>query len=299
MAFLGMDTDQVEGHAQRILTGEQRMQVLAEELAAAVTRSVEQWRGPDAASFRATWETTSVDIRSVAQDLVARSTELTQHREAQTAASQADGTSGAPGGPGGPSQADGPVDKTNGSGEDPYYGQVDPEVAERWEKLSPEDREAVARVIIEEQLERYGIDGVPVDFELTSANGQWSFSTENGHRIEINGDGLAAPRLLHTLAHEARHAAQWEAVQATEPDGWDWLPFRDSTEDDYERLEEEHGFTREEIDSWREHWNTPVDERAPYLDQSVEVDARNAGAEYSDEITPEDLDRYEEEAGVG
>lgn len=292
MTFLGMNIDQASDQVKRLRTGEQRLEALTEGLGITVSSSADFWRGTDADAFRAAWESTSTDLRTAGQELASRSAELAQHQDEQTTASENDSRSGGPG-------AGGPVDQTNAPGEDPYYGEVDPEVAERWETMDPEDREAVARVIIEEQLERYGIEGVPIVFDLTDGNGLWTFSWEDGHTISINGGELENPRLLHTLAHEARHAAQWEAVQDTEPDGWDWLPFRDSTEDDYERLEDEHGFTREEIDSWRDYWNTPNDERPPYIDRHIEVDARNAGAEYSDEITMEDLERYEEEAGVG
>lgn len=57
---------------------------------------------------------------------------------------------------------------------------------------------------------------MPIDFDLTDGNGLWSFG-EDVHAISINGSVLDTPRLLHTLAHEARHAAQWEAEQDTEP----------------------------------------------------------------------------------
>ena len=149
---------------------------------------------------------------------------------------------------------------------------------------------------LDEEMERYGLDPVTIDFAPIDANGRWSFNSEDGHAVEISGDDLSDPRLLHTIAHEARHAAQWEATQDTEAGALDWLPFVDSTEGDYERLEEEHGFTRDEIDSWRDHWDTPEEDRGPYLDQSVERDARDAGAEFSDGLTMEDLDRYQEAA---
>lgn len=300
MTFIGMSTDHASAQAERIDTGAQRLEELAEELGSAVGRSTGFWIGADADAFRAAWDSTAQALRAGTSDLTARSAELTQHREEQETASRGDGgppSSGVgddAGSTTGPSAQDGP----NAPGEDAYYGEVDPEVVERWESMSQEDREAVARAIIEEELERYGISDVPVDFDLTDGNGWWEVE-DGAHTISINGDRLDTPRLLHTLAHEARHAAQWEAVQDTESGFWDWLPGVDSTADDYERLEEEHGFTREEIDSWREHFETPKEERGPYLDQSIEVDARNAGAEFSEELTMEDLDRYEELAGIG
>lgn len=306
MTFLGMNIDQASEQVTRFSTGEQRLEALTDGLGATVASSADFWRGPDADAFRAAWESTSTGLRTAGQDLESRGTKLTQHQDEQTTASESDGQSAGAGpdgpstgsGSDGPSAADGPVDKTNGPGDEAYYGEVDPEVAEHWRSMDPEDREAVARAIVEEQLERYGVEGVPIDFNLSDANGWWEFTQEDGHTISINGEALENPRLLHTLAHEARHAAQWEAVQDTESDVWDWLPWTESPDDAYERLEDEHGFTREEIDSWRDHWNTPKDEQDPYLDQSVEVDARNGGAEYSEGLTMEDLERYKEEAGV-
>lgn len=296
MTFLGMEIEQVSQQAELTRTGEQHLEELAVRLGETVARSADFWIGPDADSFRASWASTGSEIRSVGQGLATRAAELIEHHDEQNSASDVtDGQGGAPGS-GGPSAQDS-VEKTNAPGEEAYYGEVDPEVAAVWETMRPEDREAVAREIIESELARYGIEDVPIDFDLTDGNGLWSYNSEDGHSISINGDQLHTPRLLHTLAHEARHAAQWEATQATDGDStfWDWLP---GTQSDYERLENEHGFTREEVDSWREHWNTPKEDRAPYLDQSVEVDARNAGAEYSDELTLEDLHGYMDDAGV-
>jgi len=300
VTFIGMSTDHASAQAERIDTGAQRLEELAEELGATVGRSAGSWIGPDAEAFRAEWSSTAQALRTGTQELLARSAELSRHRDEQDTASEGDGQAGASGTDGGSDTTTGSSaqDGPNAPGEDAYYGEVDPEVVERWESMSREDREAVARAIIEEELAQYGLEDVPVDFDLTGSNGWWEVS-DGAHSISINGDRLDTPRLLHTLAHEARHAAQWEAVQDTESGFWDWLPGVDSTADDYERLEEEHGFTREEIDSWREHFDTPKDERGPYLDQSIEVDARNAGAEVSEELTMEDLDRYEELAGVG
>lgn len=301
MTFLGMNTEQVTEQVDRFGLSRQRLEDLTTGLGETVARSAEFWVGADADSFRTAWASTSASLRSAGQQIESRRNELAEHREEQDTASEGGETAAGPSGASaqdvGASDGD-PVDKTNAPGQSAYYGTVDPEVAALWSSLEKDDREAVARVILEEQLARYEIEGVPIDFDLTDGNGWWEFTGEDGHSISINGDVLHTPRLLHTLAHEARHAGQWEAVQDTEPGAFDWLPFVDSTADDYERLEEEHGFTREEIDSWREHWDTPKDERAPYLDQSVEVDARNAGAEYSDELTMEDLHRYMDAAGV-
>lgn len=295
MAFLGMDIDQVSSHVERVRSGARRLEDAVTRLDETVARSADFWIGSDAESFRSAWASTSQELASAGRELAARGTELERHQDEQNTTSESDVRNGGPGADF-PSAHDG-VEKTNHPGEVPYYGEVDPEVAERWESMAPGDREKVAQAILDEQLERYGIEPVSIDFDLLDANGRWSF-TENGHTIEINGEVLSNPRLLHTVAHEARHAAQWEAVQDTEPGPFDWLPFVDSTRGDHERLEEEHGFTREEIDSWRDHWNAPEDERDEYLDQSVEIDARDAGAEYSEELTEEDLARYEEEAGV-
>lgn len=297
--FYGMTVDDVTAQAELTASGEQRLEELATELEGTIGRSEGFWRGPDADSFRYRWAQTTSEIRSTGQELAARRVELEQHREEQDAASES-GEAGGSGARGdGPAAEDDPVDKTNHPGEDPYYGEVDPEVDARWRAMEPDEREKVAQAILDEEFRRYGIDPVPrIEFDIEgSANGRWRYSGEEGHRIEIDGTKLDDPRLLHTIAHEARHAAQWEAVHATEGDStfWDWLP---GTQSDYERLQKDHGMTREEVESWREYWNTPEEDKPEYFDRPVEVDARNAGAEFADEITPEDLARYQEAAGV-
>ncbi|PMC76908.1 MULTISPECIES: WXG100 family type VII secretion target [unclassified Brachybacterium] len=302
MNFCGMTTDEVSGHLQLMSTDQQRLEELGTDLGSSLTRSQEFWRGEDAERFRAAFATALQRLADTATQVSARSTELAQHLQEQEQASRGDSDGGvsAPGSGGdGETAGDGPVDKTNHPGEDPYYGEVDPEVAERWRELSDEEREAVAREIIEQELARYGLEDVDIDFEAPPGyNGWWEVDADGNHSISIDGDALHNPRLLHTLAHEARHAAQWEATKDTEPGMWDWLPFVDSTKNDYERLYNEHGFTREEIDAWREHWDTPKDERGPYLDQPVELDARDRGAEFSDDLTMDDLEQYMEDAGV-
>jgi uncharacterized protein YukE len=304
--FYGMTVDDVTAQAELTASAEQRLEELVSELEGTIGRSESFWRGPDADSFRSRWALTSSEIRSTGQELAARSTELEQHRDEQETASAGDGSgAGSDGAPGGgtgsegPSAAEDPVEKTNGPGEDPYYGEVDPEVADRWEAMEDEEREKVAQAILDAEFERYGIEPAPeIIFDpMHGLNGKWSAVGEDGHKIEIDGTKLKDPEMMGTIAHEARHAAQWEAVKATEGDStfWDWLP---GTQSDYERLEKDYGMTPDEVDSWWDHWTSPEEEQAEYYDQSVEVDARNAGAQFNDGITPEDLDRYQEAAGV-
>ena len=134
-----MTVDDVTAQAELTASGEQRLEELVSELEGTIGRSESFWRGPDADSFRSRWALTSSDIRSTGQELAARGTELEQHRDEQETASAGDGSgAGSGGGPGGgdagsegPSAAEDPVEKTNGPGEDPYYGEVDPEVADR------------------------------------------------------------------------------------------------------------------------------------------------------------------------
>ncbi|WP_263311879.1 hypothetical protein [Brachybacterium atlanticum] len=53
MTFIGMSTDQASAQAERIDTGAQQLEQLAEELGSAVARSSEFWIGADAEAFRA------------------------------------------------------------------------------------------------------------------------------------------------------------------------------------------------------------------------------------------------------
>ena len=115
-----------------------------------------------------------------------------------------------------------------------------------------------------------------------------------------------------------RHAAQDNWVEETDgPPAWQFWR-EDHSAAEYERIEEEYGVTKEEIEAWRENdkdytefpedqpgedapqsekdaWN---EEYEAYREQPLEEDAFEEGDEFVDGITPEELRQYQLDAGV-
>src|SRR5699024_6912037 len=109
--------------------------------------------------------------------------------------------------------------------------------------------------------------------------GSW---TDGSGTLKLNEYVLDNPDLMLTTVHEVRHAAQHEFVDQTES-FWDFLPWVDHDED-YDRIEEEHGISREEIESRRENFDdykstSNGDSFGEYQNQPVEVDAREREGE--------------------
>ncbi|HWM74376.1 MAG TPA: hypothetical protein VNQ53_11580 [Nocardioides sp.] len=171
-------------------------------------------------------------------------------------------------------------------------GTVSPEVAERWSQLSDAERKAIIEEKIEELAEEYGIDNPAIIWgHLGSTNGSWS---ESNGEVNLNIDNLDDPDILHTVAHELRHARQHEAVR----DSNDWqFPWEDDPFD----MHEEDGITEEQAEEWEENFDNYQSTQNPgvsfddYYNQPVEVDARESGKEYVDGLTEDELDRLLEE----
>ncbi|AXK44595.1 hypothetical protein [Brachybacterium saurashtrense] len=87
----------------------------------------------------------------------------------------------------------------------------------------------------------------------------------------------------------------------------------DGSSEEYAEVEQQYGVTREEIDQWRHEfrpWNYEFpptgdpgspgyqEQMQEYLDQGVEVDAREREDEFADEFTIEDLQQAQRDAGV-
>lgn len=171
-------------------------------------------------------------------------------------------------------------------------GTVSPEVAERWAELTDAERQAIIEEKIEELAEEYGIDDPAIIWgHLGSTNGSWS---ENGGEVNLNIDNLDDPDILHTVAHELRHARQHEAIR--DNNDWQW-PWEDDPFDEHE----EDGITEEQAEEWEDNFDNYQDPNSPgvsfedYYDQPVEEDARDAGREYVDGLTEDELDRLLEE----
>ncbi|MGH3351850.1 MAG: hypothetical protein ACRDPS_14375 [Nocardioides sp.] len=169
-------------------------------------------------------------------------------------------------------------------------GLASPETAERWAQLTDYERKAIIDQKIEELAEEYGVDVEDIIWDDTiSGNGSWS---ESEKAVRLNPDRLDDPDLLHTVAHEMRHARQNEAVD----DMNDWqFPWEDDPFD----MHEEDGITEDQAEEWEENFDdykSPDKDFDAYYNQPVEADARNTGRDYLDNVTPDELDRLLEES---
>jgi hypothetical protein len=169
-------------------------------------------------------------------------------------------------------------------------GMASPETAERWAQLTDAERKAIIDQKIEELAEEYGVEVEDIIWDDTmSGNGSWS---ESEKAVRLNPDRLDDPDLLHTVAHEMRHARQHEAIR----DENDWQFW---WEDDPFDEHKEDGITEEQTEEWEENFDdykSPSPDYDAYYNQPVEVDARKTGREYLDNVTPEELDRLLEES---
>lgn len=184
--------------------------------------------------------------------------------------------------------------------------------------MSDDERKAVLAQIVEDEVRAYGMNenqgyglaDVEVRFFPGAISGG-AISLETG-LIYLSSDLLDSPYGLQIAAHEARHQVQYEMIDRTAADPWDWITGDDNSEE-YAEVEEEYGFTREEIEQWRHEfrpWNyefpptgdpgTPEyqEQLQAYMDQEVEVDAREREDEFADEFTIEDLQQAQRDAGV-
>lgn len=182
--------------------------------------------------------------------------------------------------------------------------------------MSQAERERVAQAIVDAEFERYGMEPVEIDFESMDHMGYWreGFFIV-GDKLAINQDRLQDPGILHTLVHEVRHAAQHEFIEQTDRSLWDHI-LRNDKSAEYERIEREHGITREDIEAWDENFGNrtpaPVMPENPtpeeyeqyqreydeYFEQPTEADAQGTGRDLVNDLTFEDLQDYQRDAGV-
>lgn len=303
MSFQGMDVDQVRDLAQRMTTAQQRLSEQHDVIRARMAAIPEIWRGGDAEDFRNRWESqVSPAWRSALELLLQKTESATTHADEQDAASDADGAGP---GSGGTQRVREITDEE--AGDVP----VDPEVQDAWRAMEPEQQQAVLQEMVDEEFERYGMDPEEIQWFYEEPDpdtnlvtfGSWS---EDDQVLKMNEHLLDQPGLMLTTVHEVRHAAQYEFIEQTEPEFWDFLPWNDSQAGDYEAIEDEHGVTREEIEAWRENFDgdnykstDKGDTFEEYQSQPVEVDAREREDEFAgEELTMEQLKQYQADAGV-
>ena len=185
--------------------------------------------------------------------------------------------------------------------EDEERGKLDPAVKEEWSKLSDEDRKKVLQAIVDEEFAKDGMEAPKISFKHEGEDGGYGAWNEGGiwgigRELTINEDRLKDPQILHTAAHESRHAEQHETIRDAKIGFWDRV-FGNKKEKELE----EHGVTREEVDSWEDNFNNYKSSSngfEEYYNQPVEKDARKAGREFVNSLTPEKFDEYKRKAGV-
>lgn len=300
MTFQGMDTAEVHAAAERMRTARRLLTEAYSALQGQVLGSGADWQGPDGEHFRGTRSTSVGPQWTRALEMLEQLAETAvRNADEQDAVSEGEGRTGTDG------------DSGNGSGSvqmfDDDAGDIplDVEVQRAWYAMSPEDQKAVLQEIVDQECERYGIEPVAIEYfvEGWEEGEPLTLGSWDGNTLRLNEAMLNSPDLALAAVHEVRHAAQGEFVEQTEGGFWDWLPWVEGPDDDYERIEEKHGFTQEEIEAWRENsepgnYVDPDDDLEGYLEQPVEVDAREAEDEFASGLTLEEFQQYQRDAGV-
>lgn len=334
MSFVGMETDQGREHAERLRVAAQHLESMRTGLDGGIQASTSTWVGPDAEDFRGRWSSGVAPLfQQLVDDVTRCGATLEEDAEQQDTASASDAAGqGAGGGNGrGAGSGDGrgtdggkraapPGARPEGGGE----GKVNPEIARAWKDMDREDQERVLQEIARQELEAYGAPELTVHFDSdTGYSGYWTESGGlrfwRGEHIVIDDAVVSNPDSLNTVAHEARHAAQNQWIEDTDaPSSWE-LWAEDSSAEEYERIEREHGVTQEEIEAWREndkdYKSYPDDPQPPddapqeehdawneeyeaYREQPLEEDAFDTGDEFAEGMTMDDLRQYQRDAGV-
>ncbi|EPH06004.1 hypothetical protein HMPREF1531_00652 [Propionibacterium sp. oral taxon 192 str. F0372] len=160
------------------------------------------------------------------------------------------------------------------------------DVAEKWKAMDNATRMAAAQKIVDEQFRYYGMEPIKITWDDTlDGSGVWEEDTQ---MIKINPNELSDPDILHTLAHEVRHAAQHKAVREKMTLDTLFIPSK-------EYFMKKYGATPKEVELWESNFNNYIkpDEHFPgYLDQPVEVDARQYGKQFVKTLTVEKLEEY-------
>lgn len=250
----------------------------------------EAWSGPDLEDFTREWPGVEQSLENARQTLTGLGRELRRQAEDQVRTSAG---GGGPTGSGTTADAEDGQAYTGQSRDADDYGDCPADVRDAWAEYSDEERQAILEQKIREDAEEMGIPAPDIVWdEDMDANSNGSWNQETG-TVTLNPDKLHDPMIMHTVAHEMRHALQHEAVeQMDDRSWWDWLWG--------DHPEYPGGATPEEVEEWDENFDDykPSDEDYDeYFEQPVEEDAREAGSEWVEDMTPEELDRLLEESG--
>lgn len=242
------------------------------------------WRGPDAERFRADWISGASQLlreQSALEETPGRcSMRRRSSRRPLRRASAA--TVGGGSGAGSSGTASGRERRAGGGGD----GKVSQEVADAGPAMDPPEQKRVLREVAAQnrasgcrrraRLLRRSVGGRSPRLLVRVRHQAHPL---RGEHIQIDENHVSDPDSLNTVAHEARHAAQDNWVEETDgPPVWQFWREDDNAED-YERIEEEHGVTQEEIEAWREndrdYEDGPTDPQPPEDAPQSEKDAWN------------------------
>ncbi|GAB3198544.1 hypothetical protein GCM10027062_12960 [Nocardioides hungaricus] len=188
-------------------------------------------------------------------------------------------------------------------------GVADPRVARDWAAMSTDERRAVLEDMAEDLADEYGLDDFTVNIEdledqdgdgvdddpSLDLHGYWS---ESDRGLYLDSNELDDPSLINTMAHEVRHAAQNELARDADPGWLDQRLIDLGVKDD--PWDPPAGVTREEAREWGDNFDdyqVAEDDFDAYYNQPVEVDARDSGEEYLDDLDAGDLAEHRREAG--
>lgn len=163
----------------------------------------------------------------------------------------------------------------------------------RWASLSNSEKTQALQSMANEIARQYGMESLPVSVEqIEDPPGQDARGAWNGSKIRIDVDNLSNPDVISTLAHEARHAVQQHFAEQAVPGLWDsllrFVGLQPSPQwPQYGITEETARIWSENNDNYRQpprayDPNNPdsVRQMNEYLNQPIEVDARQHGEQY-------------------
>lgn len=235
---------------------------------------ISAWIGPFAASFRIGWDTDHrVKLAHVSTVLRENALKLRANADGQQKASAAET-------PVRPCTED----------DDEVYGHLDPLVEAEWQRLSDTERRAILRELARRYADQYGIDAVDVQFKDLEdpPDGNYYGSYDDEKRLVVLDvtDLPNARDAIKTLAHEMRHAGQYEM-------GRDANTKQSAVDEGYQSDFWSHTeATPEEARRWADNfdnYHTSEDGFQKYWEQPVEVDAREAGKAAVESMTIDQL----------
>lgn len=299
----GADVARLRQLAAQLLGSGNQIDDVAASGSQQLTMLVDSWSGPDMEHFATTWPDVERSIAAASEMVRGMGRALQRNADQQDDASAGGSggagsggrgaASGGPGGSGSGGNASGDPHWTDP--DDEVYGEVDPEIEAKWDQMTDDERDAVLDAIIREQAARYGIDPPPdITYDPSMKSNEYGVWREGSKELVLNPDLLDDPQMsINTIVHEMRHAGQHEAIRDANPGWWESLW---GAEPEYR-----DGMTREQVEAWKENFpdyksEDNGDTFQEYWDQPVEVDAREAGRDYVNDLSPEEFDDLVQDA---